>query len=212
MLALVHLQGCRRLYIKSAVALDNSARNRWIATHVLPFEAEVRGWLRRHVHTLSPADTDDVIQESYARLWLADLGAIRNGRSYFYMVVKNLLLELSRRARIVPMERLGEIEALRIPTQEPGPEQQVTARQELERLVAIIDALPEQCQRAFRLQKFHGYSQREIAQAMSISEKTVEKHLATALVRILKAVTAADAHSVSESREIGQQDARQPRD
>jgi len=89
----------------------------------------------------------------------------------------------------VPMERLGEIEALRIPSEEPGPERQVTARQELERLERIVESLPEQCRQAFRLQKFRGLSQREIAAAMSISEKTVEKHLANALVRVLKSVT-----------------------
>jgi RNA polymerase sigma-70 factor (ECF subfamily) len=56
-------------------------------------------------------------------------------------------------------------------------------------LESIIEALPEQCRRAFRLQKFSGLSQRDIAQTMNISEKTVEKHLAGALVRILEALS-----------------------
>jgi RNA polymerase sigma factor (sigma-70 family) len=169
--------------------LDDHARHRWLASRILPHEGEVRGWLRRHVHSLTSADVDDLVQEAYARLWLADFASIVNGRSYFYATVRNLLLEHARRARIVPMERLGEIEALRIPSEEPGPERQVTARQELERLEGIIDALPEQCRRAFRLQKFSGLSQREISQAMNISEKTVEKHLAGALRRVLEALT-----------------------
>lgn len=172
-----------------AAEVDQRARHRWIAAHILPYEAEVRGWLRRRVHTLSRADADDLIQEAYARLWLADFSKVVNGRGYLYAVVRNLLLEHARRARIVPMERLGEIEALCIPHEDPGPERQVTARQELERVVAIIDALPEQSRRAFRLQKFGGLSQREIAQAMKISEKTVEKHLAGALRRLLEALT-----------------------
>jgi len=167
--------------------LHESARHRWIATHILPFEGEVRGWLRRHVHSLKEGDADDLIQESYARLWEADFSAIVNGRSYFYAIVRNLIVEHAKRARIVPMERLGEIEALRIPSEEPGPEHQVSARQELERFLSIVDRLPEQCQRAFRLQKFHGYSQREIAEEMKISEKTVEKHLSVALLRVLEA-------------------------
>ena len=170
-------------------AANDQSRHRWIAAHILPHEGEVRGWLRRHAHTLSAADVDDLIQEAYARLWRADFSAVGNGRSYFFTIVRNLLLEHVRRARIVPMERLGEIEALRIPSEEPGPERQVTARQELERLERIVESLPEQCRQAFRLQKFRGLSQREIAAAMSISEKTVEKHLASALVRVLKSVT-----------------------
>jgi RNA polymerase sigma factor (sigma-70 family) len=173
----------------------DESRHRWIAAHILPLEAEVRGWLRRHVHTLSNADADDLIQEAYARLWLADFGKVVNGRGYFYAVVRNLLLEHARRARIVPMERLGEIEALRIPSEEPGPEREVTARQELERLLRIVSGLPAQCQRAFRLQKFRGLSQREIAKEMDISEKTVEKHLATALGRVLDVLASEDEAS-----------------
>ncbi len=166
--------------------IDGAARHLWLAAQILPHEGEVRGWLRRHAHSLSATDTDDLIQEAYSRLWLADFATIKNGRSYFYAVVRNLLLEHVRRARIVPMERLGEIEALRVPSEDPGPERSVTARQELERLEQIVKSLPEQCQRAFRLQKFRGLSQREIAAEMCISEKTVEKHLATALLRVLK--------------------------
>ena len=168
--------------------MDSAARHRWIAAHILPHESEVRGWLRRHVHSLGSSDADDVIQEAYVRLWLADFAQIGDARSYFYATVRNLMFEHARRARIVPMERLGEIEALRIPSEEPGPERQITARQELERLLAIVERLPEQCQRAFRLKKFQGLSQREIAETMHITEKTVEKHLATAFLRVTKAL------------------------
>jgi RNA polymerase sigma factor (sigma-70 family) len=170
------------------VVLSDPARLLWISTHILPLEGEVRGWLRRHVHSLKEGDADDLIQESYARLWEADFSTIVNGRSYFYAVIRNLMIEHAKRARIVPMERLGEIEALRIPSEEPGPEHQVSARQELERLLAIVDRLPDQCQRAFRLQKFHGCSQKEIAEEMKISEKTVEKHLSVALLRVVEAL------------------------
>jgi RNA polymerase sigma-70 factor (ECF subfamily) len=159
-----------------------------VATHILPHEAEVRAWLRRHVHRLSAADIDDLIQDAYARLCDVDVGRIANGRGYLFAVLRNLLIEQARRARIVPMERLGEIEALRIPSDEPGPDRRVTAQQELERLERIVASLPEQCRRAFQLQKFHSLSQREIAFEMNITEKTVEKHLATALVRVLDAM------------------------
>ena len=56
-------------------AAKDKARHRWIAAHILPHEGEVRGWLRRHAHTLSAADVDDLVQEAYARLWLTDFSA-----------------------------------------------------------------------------------------------------------------------------------------
>jgi RNA polymerase sigma-70 factor (ECF subfamily) len=166
------------------------ARHRWIATHVMCHERELRKWLRHHAGSLSSSDIDDLVQEAYTRLWQAELDSITDGRSYLYAVARNLFLDHARRARLVPMERLGEIEALRIPADDPGPDREANARQELERLVRIVDGLPVKCARAFRLQKFAGLSQREIAHEMGISEKTVEKHLANALARVSYAITA----------------------
>ena len=170
--------------------MDDPSRHRWVATYILPHEGEVRGWLRRHVRTLNGHDVDDLMQEAYARLWTAEYSKIANGRSYLFAVIRNLLLEQARHARIVPMERLGEIDALLIPSEEPGPDRRVNARQELERLERIVAGLPEQCRRAFQLKKFQNLSQREIALEMDISEKTVEKHLAVALDRVLEALKA----------------------
>jgi RNA polymerase sigma-70 factor (ECF subfamily) len=168
--------------------LDQRARQHWVIANILPHEAEVRGWVRRYVRSLSPADIDDLIQEAYSRLYYVDLDRIAGGRSYFFTVVRNLLNEQTRHARIVPMERLGEIEALRIPSEEPGVERKVAARQELQRLERIVRTLPEQCRRAFEMQKFRGLSVRDIAVAMAISEKTVEKHLAVALAKVIRAM------------------------
>jgi len=159
----------------------------------------VRGWLRKQVRSLGSQDADDLIQEAYARLWSADLSRVVNGRSYLYAAIRNLLLEHARRARIVPMERLGEIEALRIPSEEPEPERRIGARQDLERLELIVRTLPDKCQRAFRLQKFYGLSQRQIASEMGVSEKTVEKHLATALTRVLEVLRAEQSDSIGDS-------------
>lgn len=190
--------------------MDDQARHQWVATHILPHEGEVRGWLRRRVHRLTLADIDDLIQEAYARLWLVEFTHIASGRSYLFTVVRNLLIEQARRARIVPMERMGEIDALRIPSEEPGPDRRVNAHQELERLERILAHLPERCRQAFELQKFHSLSQREIAQTMKISEKTVEKHLAVALERVLHALK---EDSEAEAREsdsgIGAHDVKQ---
>ena len=193
--------------------MDDRARHVWIATHILPLEGEVRGWLRRHVHSLGAADADDLIQESYARLWAADFVKIDSARAYLYTVVRNLLAEHARRAVIVPMERLGEIEALRIPSDEPGPERRVSARQELERLERILDGLPERARRAFELQKLQGLSLRQIAQEMDIAERTVEKHLATALLRVLDALKEdeSDPNTKTASR-VDDHDSRTSRD
>ncbi len=49
------------------------------------------------------------------------------------------------------------------------------------RLEALVAGLPEKCQLVYRMSREDGYSQREIAGELSISEKTVEAHLGKAL-------------------------------
>lgn len=165
--------------------MDEQARYRWIAANVFPLETQARRWLSRHVRSLSRHDIDDLIQEAYSRIWSASLGGIQNPRAYFFASLRNLLLEQARHALIVPMERMGEIDELRIPSEEPGPERRIAARQELDRLRTFLTSLPAQCRRTFELRKMQGLSQREVASEMGISERTVEKHLAKALDRVL---------------------------
>jgi RNA polymerase sigma factor (sigma-70 family) len=164
--------------------MGDLARYRWIAAHILPHEPELRGWLRRKLSSLAKNDIDDVVQETYARIWAADFGRIRNGRAYLFATVRHLLGEHARRSRIVRIELLGEIDSLNLISQEPGPERRVSAREELERLQAIVATLPAQCRRVFEMSKFEGLAHRDVAKQMGLSEKTVENHLTRALARI----------------------------
>jgi RNA polymerase sigma factor (sigma-70 family) len=167
--------------------VDSATRKRWIASHILPLEAQARRWLTRHVRSLSTSDTDDLIQESYFRIWSgADLSAIQTPATYLYVVLRNLLVQQARHARIVPMDRMGEIDELSIPSGEPSEDRRIAAHQELERVSRVVEALPEQCRRVFELRKVHGLSQREVAAELDISERTVEKHLAKALARVME--------------------------
>lgn len=205
-MGLVHL--LTQKLIKRKPLFDDR-RALWIATHILPLEPEVRRWLRRHVRTLTREDIDDLIQEAYARVWRANTSSVGHARGYLYSTLRNLLTEHARRARIVPMERLGEIEVLRIPSEEPGPERRVTARQAVERLEGIVAALPAQARIAFQLQKFGGLSRQDIAREMNISEKTVEKHLATALVRVVDAMKDDISDVPTELTEAGTREQQQ---
>jgi RNA polymerase sigma factor (sigma-70 family) len=170
--------------------MDEPSRYRWIAAHILPFEAELRGWLRRRLGSLHDNDVDDLVQEAFSRIWTADFATIRNGRAYLYTTVRHLLAEYTRRSRIVPIELLGEIDSLSLISTEPGLDRRVGARQELERLRRIVAALPDQCRRVFELRKFEGLSNKDVAQRMGISDKTVENHLTLALARIREVLAA----------------------
>ena len=169
--------------------MDRAERVRWFAREILPHEGAVRGWLMRRVPRLSKCDLDELIQEAYARLWVAELERIASPRAYFFVTVRHLLGEAVRRSRIVSIEMLADMDSLNIVDEESSPERRVSGRQELRQLQGVLELLPHKCRRAFELRKFEGYSQRETAARMDISENTVEKHLVKALKIIMQSMT-----------------------
>ncbi len=148
----------------------------WLAEHVLPCEQGLRDWLRRRM--AQPQDVDDVIQETYAILAaLADVSHVRAPRAYVYQVAQSVVLQQLRRAQVVSMEMVAEFDRLPMTGEEASPERLASSRQELNKVTALIAQLPDKCRQAFVLRRVEGFSQREIAERMQISENTVEKHV-----------------------------------
>ena len=169
--------------------MDDSQRMQWLALHIVPFERRARAWLHRHVRSLTVYDADDIVQEAYARIWVVKPEAIAKPRAYFLTIIRNLVAEHARRAKIVPMVRMGEIEALNIISDEPGPEQHASAGAELELVRKVLESLPPQSRRAFELRKFEGLTVPQVAERLGVSDSAVEKLLARALAKILDAMS-----------------------
>lgn len=51
-------------------------------------------------------------------------------------------------------------------------------------LQEAMDSLPERCREVFLLSKVEGLKNREIAERLNISEKTVERHMSIALSKL----------------------------
>lgn len=161
------------------------SRAEWLARHILPHEAGLRRWLERRA--TRGADTDDAIQEAYARLaTLPAVDHITNPRSYFYRTVCSMLVNEARRRRVVSIETLGEFERLSIEALDLPPDRQAESRQELRRVGEAIAELPPKCREAFILRKVHGLSQREAAERLGISESTLEKHVGRGIAHLVR--------------------------
>ena len=75
----------------------------WLASHVMPHEAGLRGWLRRSRQ--SEFDIDDIVQEAYAKLVTTpDVAAIGNVRAYFYRTAYSVLVSRLRRKSVVSIQ------------------------------------------------------------------------------------------------------------
>lgn len=174
-------------------------RSLWLAEHVLPCEPTLRAWLQRRLPVHQ--DVDDVIQETYAILAaMADVSHVRQPRAYVYSVAQSVVLQQMRRAQVVSIEAVAEIERVATSGEEACPERAASSRQELARIGALIESLPDKCRQAFVLRRVEGYSQREIAQRMQISENTVEKHICKG-IRVLMDAMKRDGKDVEEGRE-----------
>lgn len=192
----------------------SNARARWLAQHVVPHERVIRAWLVRRTRDL---DIDDIIQEMYARLAsLEDVENIRNPRQYATQAAISIALNMVRHARVVPMNPLAEYVEVEFASSEPSPERAVDAREELRELESTLKALPEACRNAFLLRRVEGLSQREVAEKLGISVKTVEKYMARSVRLLIEhygrgGVTVAQVSS-GRKQEVGRREFRRSDD
>jgi RNA polymerase sigma-70 factor (ECF subfamily) len=155
-------------------------RARWLTLHILPWEVESRGWLRR----VAPPglEADDVIQEAYAILTsLADVSRIENPKAYFYRVMKSLIAEYLRRIQVATGGVAVEKGLRAEPEERLTPERILAARQELEMLYRAIVRLPEPSRTIFVMRKIDNLPQKIIAERLRVTENTVEKQIARGL-------------------------------
>lgn len=173
----------------------------WVAGEILPYEPKVRSWLKRNRTT--PEDVDEVIQEAYCRLaMLKAVDHIDRPEAYFFSLCRNLLLRRLKRARIVPITTIAEIEAAS-PDTGPSPEREVAGRVDYERLLQLINRLPERCRTIVRLRKVDGWSQKEIALHLATTEKAVEKQIWLGVKAIRAAWDEAEADAERSFQALG---------
>lgn len=147
----------------------------WFCREVLPLEALLMQYLRRNWANAS--DIADLRQDVYVRVYEAAQKQIpESAKSFVLTTARNLLIDRVRRARVVAIETVTDLETLNVVSNDVGPERTIMARDALGRLQVALDRLPPRAREAVTLSKMQGLSRREIATRMGIAEDTV-KHL-----------------------------------
>lgn len=148
----------------------------------------LRAGLARAVRRIvPPKDVDDIVQETYLRVCqLVATKNIRTPRSFLFTTARNLALDHVKSAEFRLCVSPEDSEDRQGPgIDDPGDEtfHLVASNEEFARFCEAVRNLPMQCRRAFVLRKVYGYSQRQIARQMRLSESTVEKHIAEGIRR-----------------------------
>lgn len=147
---------------------------------------------RKISRLVKPYDVEDIVQETCLRLFQASQRQpIRSPRAFMLKTVRNLALNRLRLAdalnHVVASEDAGDEEGagpqgLEDVMEERTPESVVAGEQEFVVFCRAIRALPRQRRRVILLRRVYGLSQREVAVKLGISERTVENHIAQAVV------------------------------
>jgi RNA polymerase sigma factor (sigma-70 family) len=158
-------------------------------------------------HIVPPKEIEDIVQEAYVRVCqIENSASIRHPRSFLLTTARNLAFDHIKRyesCHSQSIERDGELDLGEANDLVDETYQQVAGREEFSNFCEAVRLLPVQCRKVFVLKKVYGYSQREIAKELEISESTVEKHIALGLKRCTYFMM---KHSLQESPLGGETD------
>jgi len=138
-----------------------------------------------------------VAEEIFQDVWLRliqskhqfDLQKNNRFAPYLYRIAHNRLMDYFRhnsvKMKVIPDKEPVE-EAIEKPSiHEPAtPEDYLDSHRKIERLLSIVDLLPEEQRQAFLLKEESGFSVQDIADVMGVSRETAKSRLRYAFQRI----------------------------
>ena len=127
----------------------------------------------------SDEEAEDVVQDALLRLWQLRDEPIRNVRGFARIVVRNLCLSKVRRKQV--MVDIGKDDI--------ADETETTNNEQIDRMMALVDALPTMQQTVLRLRHMQDMSMADIASLIGTSESAVRQSLSRTRRSILEQFT-----------------------
>lgn len=134
-------------------------------------------------------DAADVAQETYIRmLQYEGSRAIQSPSSMLFRIAINVTNDLRRAEHSRCVSSQCSIDGMELSSDRPGPDRELAADQDLERLYRVIAELPPKCRQVFLLSRAQLMTYPQIAEHCGISVKMVEKHISRALAACMQQV------------------------
>jgi RNA polymerase sigma factor (sigma-70 family) len=138
----------------------------------------LEGWLRRRMG--SACDAADLSQDTFLRLLASSqrIADLQEPRAYLLTVGKRLLSNFYQR-RSLEQAYLSALASLPEACS-PSPEERWLLLETLQALDELLDGLPRAVRRAFLWSQLEGLNYQQIAERLSVSQRTVKRYMAQA--------------------------------
>jgi len=128
---------------------------------------------------------EEIVSDAFVTLWRQrdKILEIHDLKAYLYILVRNASISYLRKMnsrKEISLYTLEEYYTLPI----TGPETDEITEEILTQVNQAIDQLPPKCKIVFTLAKVQGMKYKEISEVLGISVKTINNHIANALVHI----------------------------
>jgi len=151
--------------------------------------ADVSSYLIRMLR--DPDLADDLTQETFLRLCVTlDGRRPENGRAFLCRIARNIAIDHLRLIRRRGTDMPGDQVLQAIADPRPTQENILIDRERLRVFLRALADLPETTRRIFVLHRVEGLKYREVARRMELSESSVQKHLARALLEVTRRLRA----------------------
>jgi len=148
------------------------------------YRNKIKGFATKLVPT--QIDPDEIVQEVFVKIWLKkeSIDPEKNFQSYLFSIAKNLVLDhlksaVNRKLYFVEEHFQQDLIA------EKDAEIQFSADTE-ERMLSLIQQIPERRREIFCLSRFDGLSYKQIAKRLNITENTVDSQIRNSLTFLRK--------------------------
>lgn len=156
--------------------VDDATVKAWFSKEIFPLEASLTRFIRRNWR--NPAEVPDLRQEVYARVYAAARGQLPvQAKPFLFAAARNHLINCAKRAQVVSIDYVADLEALTVAADVRTPDRHVAARDELRRASVGLERLPPRCREVVMLRKIEGLSTKEAAARLGVGVDTIEQQM-----------------------------------